>query len=132
MSMYPCKGRWGTKRIPTKSSTTYTQGTLVGSDGTDVVPMTSSITNIVGILKETKASAANTNKVTIMVPKDKSCTYLCDDVIGTATAGMVGRRFDGGADAGKIDTGATTYKHAKMEKFYSATLCEFSINDPVT
>lgn len=132
MSMYPFRGQWVTKRIPTKANTAYVQSTLVGSDATDIVPMTSSITNIVGIVKEAKASANNTNKITIMVPKNKSCTYLCDDVAGTLTAAMVGRRFDGGADAGKIDAGATTYKHAKCEKFVSSTIGEFSINDPVT
>ena len=131
--MYPARGDWGTKYYPTKASTAYVVGTLLGSDATDIVPMTSSITNIVGICDQAKASTdATTSKIRVRVPKSKSCSYLCDDVIGTMTAAMVGRRFDGGADAGKIDTGATTYRHAKAEKFLSATKGEFSINDPVT
>lgn len=133
MSMYPGKGRWGDKYYATKASTAYVVGTLLGSDGTNIVPMTSSITNIVGICDQAKASTdATTSRIKVRVPKDKACTYVCDDVIGTLTAAMEGRRFDGGADAGKIDTGATTYKHAKCEKFISATVGEFSINDPVT
>lgn len=130
--MFPARGRWGAKYVPTKASTTYVAGTLLSDDATDIVPMTSSSTNVVGICDQDKTSAANTNKIRIRVPKDKSATYICDDVAGTLTAAMVGRRFDGGADAGKIDSGATTYKHAKCEKFISATKGEFSINDPVT
>lgn len=132
MSMFRYRGNWGSKTIATKASTTYVAGTLLADDGTDVVPMTSSSTNIVGICVEAKASAANTNRIMIDVPKDSSCTYICDDVIGTATAAMEGRRFDGGADAGKIDTGATTYKHARFDRFISATKAEFGINYPVT
>ncbi len=132
MSMFPRRGQWVTQKIPTKASTAYVQGTCVGDDATDIVPMTSSTTNVVGITKEAKASVNNTNAITIMAPKNKTCTFFCDDVTGTLTAAMVGRRFDGGSDAGKVDAAATTYKVYKCVKFISATSGEFSINDPVT
>lgn len=133
MSMYQATGNWGTKFYSTKASTAYVAGTLLSDDGTDIVPMTSSSTNVVGICLQAKGSGdATTSRIMVAVPKDTYATYMCDDVIGTMTAAMEGRRFDGGADAGKIDTGATTYRHAKTERFLSATKGLFSINYPVT
>lgn len=133
MSFRPSGGSWTTRHYRSKASTTYTKGTLISFDGTELVPATSSSGNIVGIIDKTKASSDTSNdRIPVKVPRGRGCTMICDDVSGTATAQKEGKNCDVGSDAGKADLAATTYKVLRLEKFISATEGEFSINDPIS
>lgn len=123
---FPTRGDWTSRQIPTKASTTYLQGQFLYDDGTDIVPAVSTTENIYGITMQAKASAANTNPLSVLIPRSPECQFY-SDVSGTLTAAMVGRTFDL-LDSQTVNQAATTYKPVVCAKFISATAGEFSIN----
>lgn len=123
----PLKGSWTTRWYRTKANTTYTQGNCVDTDGTDIVEATSSSGGFLGIVKATKASANNNNRIPVMVPKGRGCTF---SITGASlTTAIEGRALDY-SDATTIGTG-TTYKPLRVEKVISATEAEVSAKDPI-
>jgi hypothetical protein len=128
---YPYKGNWGSKWYSTKTTTAYAVGEICMDDATDIIPGTSAATNIVGICDQVKTVAdTGTQRIKFRVPKDRFATFVAA-ATGTLTAAMEGRRFDL-SNSTTVNCGATTYKVAKVEKFISATLGEFSISTPLT
>ncbi len=127
---YPYQGKWGSRWYSTKASTAYAVGDICMDDATDIIPGTSAATNIVGICDQVKAVGdATTVRIKFRVPKDRFATFVATSA--SLTAAMEGRRFDL-TNSTTVNTGATTYKVAKVEKFLSATLGVFSISTPLT
>ncbi len=128
---YPYKGRWGSKWYATKGSTAYAVGELIGDDGTNLIPSTSSLTQLVAICDQVKAVGDTaTTRIKFRVPKDSSCTFIAA-VTGTMTAAMEGNRYDL-SNSTTVNVGGTTYKVVRAEKFITASLGEFSISPAVT
>lgn len=128
---YPYKGKWGSKWYATKASTAYAVGDLIGDDGTNLIPSTATLTQLVAICDQVKAVGdATTTRIKFRVPKDQFATFI-STVTGTMTAAMEGNRYDL-SDSTTVNVGATTYKVVRAEKFISATKGEFSISPAVT
>lgn len=128
MAARPGRGRWTSFHYRSKPSTTYTAETLVASDGTDIIPATSSSVNLLGILSESKASSdTSTARLKVLVPSDKTATAIISIGTGTATSAMEGRRFDLTNSAG-VDVTASTNDPVTMVKFISTAECEFLFN----
>lgn len=123
-------GSWTSIRMPTKASTAYTKGNILMNDGTDNIDATSAAGNIRGITDETKASAANTNSIKVLIPRGKSSWFEAA-VTGTFTKACEGRSYDM-SNATTVNTGATTYKVVRCEKYLTSTLGVFSVNDPIS
>lgn len=116
------------EKTPTKASTVYTTGMFVYSDETDVVPATTSTqNNIRGILQESKASAANTNEVHMLVPNSTAATFY-GDVTGTLTKAMEGDQFDFAAGGLTVAQATSTYDVLTLVKFISASKGIFKLN----
>lgn len=121
-------GSWSSKYFRTKANTAYAKGDGVYSDATDIVTTTTTTPTFLGIVDETKASANNNNRIKVLVPSSKRCTF---SVAATAaTAAYEGRRVDF-SSATAVDISATTYKAVTIVKFISATELEVSANDGI-
>ena len=128
MSFSPYTGQWTKIRIPTKSTTTYTAGTLLYNDGTDNVVATTTSTKHIGICAEDKTSASNTNPITVLVPRSPECTMRGDIGSGTAAVANIGKTCDiysGGASAA---WGTDTHHQLTIMGYISATEGEFALN----
>lgn len=104
---------------------------LLASDGTDIIPATTSSTNIIGICDQNKASSDATNgRIKVLVPSSKRCTFSA--TTAAATSAYEGRRFDVISGSLGFDIGQTTYKVGLLVRCISATEGEFAVMDPVT
>lgn len=129
MAFSPASRNWSVEKYPTKASTTYTAGMMLYSDGTDVVPATTTTqSNIIGIAQESKASAANTNAIHVLVPNSVNSTFYADNGSGTLTAAQVGDQFDFASGGLTIDQAASTYDPVILVKYHSATKGTFKFN----
>lgn len=127
MAFRPHKGRWTSRSMRTKASTTYTKGALQASDGTDIIAATSSTATLFGICDQTKASSdSTTGRVKMLVPTGINCTML-GDATGTLTAAMEGRGLDL-SDSVTVNAAANSNKPVRVVKCLSSTLGEFMFN----
>jgi len=129
MAFTPASRDWSNIKLPTKLNTTYTKGMFVYHDGTDLVPATTTTqSNVVGILAESKASAANTNKIAVIVPNSPNAKFFADGGSGTLTAAQEGALFDFASGGLTIDQAASTYDTVQLVKYISATKGVFKLN----
>ena len=119
-------GVWKNMEVPSKANTAYAEGELVYDDATDIIPATSSSQKLLGIVQKAKASAADTNPISIRVPMDTNSTFKAV-VSGTLTAAMVGRGFDL-ANSTSVNQAANTYKPVILMKFIDANTGVFAFN----
>lgn len=125
---YPLRGSWTSRWYRSKASTTYTAGDALDTDGTDIVPATSSLGGFLGILQTAKASSDATNaRIKVLVPRGRGCTFAI--VSASTTSAIEGRAYDY-SNAYTIGTG-TTYKPLRVEKVLTTTLVEVSAKDPI-
>ena len=122
----PLDGVWKNMEVPSKANQAYAEGEIVYSDGTDLVPGTTTSQKLFGIVQKAKASAANTDPITVRVPMDANCTFKAV-ATGTLTAAYVGRGFDL-ATSTSVAQGATTYKPVILMKFIDANTGVFAFN----
>lgn len=129
MAFTPASGRWVTQKFPTKASTEYDPNMMIYSDGTDNVPVTTTtLQNILGILKEDKASSATTVSVHILVPASPSCTFFGDMKSGeTIAKADEGQLFDFSSTGLTVST-TSTYDAVMLIKFISTTKGQFKLN----
>ena len=123
MTFVPIKGDWTFKRIPTKASTAYAVGEVVYSDGTDIIPAVATTEDILGIVMEAKASAANTNPISVAIPVSNKSLASASVGTGTPTAAFVGRLcdLDNSTPTLDLDVSTTTESCCRIEQFVSAT-----------
>lgn len=126
-SFVPANGNWQYKRIPTKANTAYTAGALYYNDGTDNLDAVTTAEELYGIIIEGKASAANTNPITVAVPTSPQCEFYGTVGTGTLTAAMIGRYVDL-ASSTTVDVTASTEDALEVTGFISATEGLFKIN----
>lgn len=100
----------------------------VDTDGTDIIPATSSSGGFLGIVDQTKASTDSTNsRIKVLVPRGRGCTF---EIAGSGlTSAVEGRAYDY-SDSTTLGSG-TTYKPLRVEKVLSATLAVVSAKDPI-
>lgn len=123
----PDSGTWEFVRIPTKANTVYTYGAAYYNDGTDNVDAVTTTEEINGIIMEAKASAANTNPITVAIPRSPQCTFRGTVGTGTLTAAYIGRLVDL-ASSTTVDITASTEDALEVVGFISATEGIFKIN----
>ena len=129
MSFSPASRDWSMIKLPTKANTTYTEGMFVYNDGTDNVPVTTTTQgNVLGILQESKASAANTNDINMLVPNSPNSLFKSTGGSGTLTKAMEGDQFDFAAGGLTVAQAATTYDTVTLMKFIDATTGIFKLN----
>ena len=121
MAFVPSGGDWTTVKVPTKASTEYDPNMMIYSDGTDNVPVTTTtLQNIIGILKEDKASSATTVSVSVLVPSSPACTFFGDMKSGeTITKADEGALFDFSSTGLTIST-TSTYDAVMLVQFISS------------
>jgi hypothetical protein len=129
MAFTPAGGRWTTMKFPTKAAIEYDPNMMLYSDGTDNVPVTTTtLQNILGILKEDKASSSTTVSVSVLVPSSPSCTFFGDmksaEVIAKADEGQL---FDFSSTGLTIST-TSTYDAVMLVRFISTTKGIFKLN----
>lgn len=131
MTFEPAKGSWTSRYYRSKASTAYTVGSVVYTDGTDVIPAVATTEDILGICVEAKAATDTTNKaIKIMVPRSlMACTMYGTVGNGTLTAAYEGRLcdLDNTAPSTAVDIETTTESCLRIEKFITASKGEFSI-----
>ena len=129
MSFVPAGRGWTTIKIPTKANTTYLVNQMIYNDGTDNVPVTTtSQGNIVGITKEAKTSAANTNAISVLVPTSPASTFYGDMVSGETIAKTnEGAQYDFSSTGVTIST-TSTYDTVTLVKFLSTLKGVFKLN----
>lgn len=129
MAFRPARGRWTNKYYATKTQTAYALGSVVYTDGTNVIPAVATTEDILGIVDEVKsASDTGTQRIKILVPSDSSCTALADVGTGTATAAYEGRLcdLDDTAPSTSLDISTSTEGCCRVEKFHTASQVEVS------
>lgn len=130
MSFRPQRGSWTSRHYRTKASTAYAKGSVVYSDGTDIIPAVATTEDILGIVEETKAATdTSTARIKVRVPRGPECTMLGDVGNGTLTAAYEGRLcdLDNTNPATSVDIETTTESCLRIEKFVTASVGEFSI-----
>jgi hypothetical protein len=129
MTFIPEGGTWSTVKLPTKASTTYTQGMFLYQDETDMVPCaTTSQNNLIGIAKEAKASTSATTSIHVHVPTSPWCTFRSTGGSGTLTKAQEGDQFDFASTGLTIAQAASTYDPVILVKYISATEGVFRLN----
>jgi hypothetical protein len=128
MAFTPASRDWSMVKLPTKTTTAYVPGGFVYSDGTNVVPATTSTQgNVIGICQESKlVGDAGTQDVHILVPNSPNATFR-GPATGTLTKPMEGLQFDFASDVA-IAQAASTYDTVTLVKFISATEGVFKLN----
>ena len=129
MAFVPASRGWTTVKIPTKAAIEYDPNMMIYSDGTDNVPVTTTtLQNILGILKEDKASSSTTVSVSILVPTSPACTFYGDMKSGeTITKADEGALFDFSSTGLTVST-TSTYDAVMLVKFLSSTKGVFKLN----
>jgi len=129
MTFVAASGDWTNVKIPTKATTTYTEGMIVANDGTNDVPVTAQTQQYVrGIVIEAKASSSATTSIHLQVPRGTECTFYGDMTSGeTLDPANVGAAFDFAADGLTVSTN-TSYKPLTLVKYISSTKGEFKLN----
>lgn len=129
MSFEQATGDWDMVKLPTKASTTYSQGMMVANDGTDNVPVTAATQqNLKGIVQEAKANDSTTTSIHILEPSDWSATFYADMTSGeTISKANEGDSFDFAADGLTVSTNST-YDALTLVKYVSTTKGVFKFN----
>lgn len=109
---------------PKKASTAFAVGDLVYADGSGAIQPADSTSGMhIGVIQKAVASTdsdyASTTLVPVLVPTDDT-EWLVDVGTGTATAALVGTRFDL-KDANEADVSATSKNVLVCTRFISAT-----------
>ena len=129
MAFVPASRGWTTVKVPTKASTTYAINEFIYSDGTDNVPVTTTtLQNVIGITKETKASDSTTTSISLLVPTSPACTFFGDVKSGeTIAKADEGQLFDFSSTGLTIST-TSTYDAVMLVKFISSSKGIFKLN----
>lgn len=128
MAFQPAKGDWVKIRVPSKASTTYTEGAILQNDGTDNIHATTASTAHIGICASTKSSSdTSTDPIYVWVPRGPNCTMYGDVGSGTPAVANVGKTCDL-ATASTVAWGTNAHKQLMIRGYISATRGEFSLN----
>jgi len=109
---------------PKKASTAFAVGDLVYADGSGAIQPADATSGMhIGVIQKkvlsTDSDYASTTSVPVLVPTDDT-EWLIDVGTGTATAALVGTRFDL-KDENEADVSATAKNVLFCTKFISAT-----------
>lgn len=124
MSFYQKTGPRRSEAYQVPASTVVTAGAVLDFDGNgNVIPCTASSTHVVmvalGSKKSTDSDYASATQMTGEMVSELA-EFECDNVTGTATAGMVGKSYDLG-NSQVLDVATQVDKVFTITKFISAT-----------
>ena len=130
MTFIPYQGDWTARQYASKTTTAYAEGTVVYTDGTNVIPAVATTEDILGICISTKAVGdTSTDPITVLVPRDVyTSTAKADVGTGTLTKANEGILcdLDNTNPATTLDISTTDEKCCRIEKFLSSSLAVVS------
>lgn len=135
MAFYPREGNWTYTYKRKSESTVFAPNTLVAEDvdASEIIPATSTSTNIVGICLEevtpTSSNYATNDRILVAIPADRSAKFYGDITTGTIDITNEGDVIDLTNSEG-ANAGASVVEVLKIDTYLSPTSALFNLNRP--